>query len=602
MSARKTSISRRLGKSGAKTAAGSLLRRRAAMTVNPAAAGPGWRALSEHYTNLAETRSGRDDLNVVVAPRATAFTKDEREGRSKPAPGYYMPSAARIALDGTMLPVPPEKLDTDEPDHFKALAAMQGVFEHEVGHAMHTDSVNDAFNTKGLGEAVRVLEEIRMEARHIDHRPEAAKWLRASCQRLIMAEVEEATNKQQAAHQAILTEGRVAAGSMKIEDVEQISDVLEEIFEDDELGELRSIMADTVEIEDGDNDALRAVAQRLVELLPADGAGGEGIGSAGSALGEAIAKGAGGAEADAAEDLESSPEGGEAEEATESVQDDDEVKKMDEDDDLDPDAPEASPPTKAHGRGGTGRGVRWTDRPAEPQERVERKRMAEKFKKARWRDREKVMVSSTVPPGRLRSREAVRGAAERALGRPSTAKPFRKPKRRQIEQPKMRVGILCDASGSMGPYVDQLAQSMWILSGAVYDAEGKMTGIAFGEEARVVVDPGKPSPTVQRFPADGGYESIGSAVQLADELLGLAEPHGPRMLVIVSDGHWVDHHECELGDMEIARLQATGVKVVQVGIGHAPRLHGADEAVTITEASELAELVGNACLDALRSA
>jgi len=602
-SVKRSGTRRRLTSSGSKTAVGALLRKRAAMTVSPAAAGPGWRALSTHYSKLAEARSTRDDLNVVIAPGITAFTASERKGKKKPAPGYYMPATARIALDGNILPVPPEKLDMSDMEHFRALAALQGVFVHEVGHADHTDSMRAAHRSK-FGQAVTLLEEIRMEARRIEDRPADAKWLRAASRRLILDEMDEdPKSKWAAAHTAVLTEGRVAAGSLNASDVEDVTEVLEEIFDADELDELRSIMLDATAIEDGDTDGMIAVAERLTLLFPPeDGDGdGDGLGGAGGKLAAAAAGAGAKAEEEAAEELADDEDGEELEEAAEEVAEDPEVED-DDDEPLDDDAEDASPSKVSHGRGRSGRAVRWSHAAPDPRERKERNKLSAILKKARWRDRDKTTISSITPPGRVKMREAMRGAADRSAGRPTTAKPFKRTKRRFVEQPKLKVAVLVDASGSMGRYSEDISSAMWIVSGAVHDIQGEMCGVAFGEEARLVVAPGKPSATVNVFSADAGFEAIGSAMTLADDTIRLGDPTGPRLVVIVSDGHWVDPRECTLGEQEIERLQATGAKIIQVGIGGEPLQHGPDVAAQIDNGLELADVVGAACLEALRAA
>jgi hypothetical protein len=321
------------------TTAGAMLRKRVAMTVNPAAAGPGWAALSEHLTELAEARSPRSDLNVLVAPRATAFSVAERdkvdkEGKPvKPVPGYYMPAAARIALDGDLLPAAPDKLRPDvDPEHFRALAALQGVFVHELGHAVHTDSMDPARAARGTQAQVTLLEEIRMEARAVEDRPADAKWLRAAATQLIVEERDDSKEMTEggAAHLAVLTEGRVAAGSLKVDDVLGVSAALEEIFEEDVLAQLRAIMEETTMVDDGDNDSMIALAQRLADLIPTPegepgSGGGEGMGggavseTAAEKLRKAVADAAEAASEESAKEIESGVEGDEVEDMAEAA-------------------------------------------------------------------------------------------------------------------------------------------------------------------------------------------------------------------------------------------------------------------------------------------
>lgn len=593
------------------TTAGAMLRKRVAATVSPAAAGPGWRALSEHFSDLADARSPRNDLTVICAPGAG-------EGI---APGYYMPATARIALDGTLLPGSPETLDTDDPEHFAALAALQGVFVHELGHAVHTDSMRDSLEGDH-SQTATLLEEIRMEAQAVRDREADAQWLRASATQIIMKDEQSITEPQNLAHAAriaVLIEGRVAAGSLQAADAEKVSRVLESLFDEDQMKELRSILSDTVDVQDGDCEGMDEVSRRFRELMGEDadqpeGQPGSGSGESGGAgeggtvgqielskeeaeeLAAAAKEAAEKAEAEGAGELAESSEGSEIDGAVEIVIRDPEVAES-----LDREAPDESPETVSHGCAPVGtKGVRYRERHATGEERTQRNKLAALLRKARWRDRSRVRVASVVPPGRIRTREAMRGSAERSMGRMVSAKPFRKTQRKVVEQPKLRVAVMCDVSGSMGPFVQSIASSMWTIANAVADTGGTSIGIAFGDEARSVIEAGKPPRMVMEFPADGGFESIGSGIQMADDALGLSDPSNPRLVVIVSDGHWVNGRERDLADEEILRLRALGVKVIQVGIGSDPVEHNPDVSVTISNPSELAELVGGACVEALR--
>ena len=254
-------------------------------SVSPSAAGADWAELSGHYTELADVRSIRDDLNVICAPEAAMGH-----------PGYYMPANARIALDGSILPVSPENLDTENPEHLAALSALQGVFVHELGHAVHTDAMRAALDGKEA-ENSRLLEEIRMEAKAIADRPQDAIWLRAATHKIILGGDQspaDIANREHAARIAVLIEGRVAAGTLKAEDAAEVTAALEAIFDPQELAELRDIFDKTVALEDGDTDGLTEQARRLRELIgnPEEGEG-EGEGEQGEGEGQGEGQGQG---------------------------------------------------------------------------------------------------------------------------------------------------------------------------------------------------------------------------------------------------------------------------------------------------------------------
>src|SRR5690606_13260247 len=121
-----------------------------------------------------------------------------------------------------------------------------------------------------------------------------------------------------------------AAGTLEASDVAHVTAILEEIFEPDELAELRSILLDTVAIEDGDVEAMIRVAERLTVAFPPDPSNSENqiAGGTGGRLKEAVAAAAEAAANAAAQDLadDNSVEGGaELEELAEEVLSDPEI-------------------------------------------------------------------------------------------------------------------------------------------------------------------------------------------------------------------------------------------------------------------------------------
>lgn len=573
-----------------KTAAGDILRKKVAATVSPAAAGQDWAQLSEHYTELAEARSPRKDLNVICAPEAALGH-----------PGYYMPATARIALDGKILPASPENLDTDNQEHFSALSALQGVFVHELGHAVHTDSMREAIEGEEA-KASTLLEEIRMEARTIEDRDKDAVWLRAASQQLILkGEMGQAApqTKAQAAQIAVLTEGRVAAGSLKPEDVTDVSKVLDQIFEPEERKELQEILQGAVEVRDGECEKMTDLGKRLRELA-GEPQGGAGFGQGGEggeesaalspeqaeALSEAAQAAADNAASEAATELVHDAEGAQVDQAVEGV---DEKEGGDE-------------PNQRGGLGApSGEAMHATLREADKPERRARLKLSELLKRARFRDRDKTKIRSQIPPGRLKVREAVRGSAEQAMGRMPTAKPWRKTRRRQVDQPKLRVGVVVDVSGSMDSVIPTVSSTMWVVANAVHDAGGKAAGYSFGDSWNTVVDADKPPRQVTSFGHGGGTMNPGYAIQQADQDLDLSFP-GPRILVIVSDGAWASTTSGDLADQELERLMALGVAVLLVNVDFDPVPHPASRVCVLDSVDEIPEVIGGACLSELSGA
>lgn len=560
---------------------GQLLSMRKLAETDPSAAGPGWRALSESYTAVAASRTDTPQT-VIVSP-----------GAGMGHPGFWAAAAAKISIEGNLLPCDPRELKpaTDR-EHFAAMAVAHGVLIHEAGHAAH--SPNEMIDTGDakVDQALTLLEEIRMEAQVVRNRPSDARWLRASAKELILDELEAKGGVKSAAgafNAAVLLEGRVNAGSLKSSD---LSKLLPQI--DAELGssthqQLQKLLASAVNIADDDAEGQIAMAKQLAALMPDEGqqpdSGGPG---GGSDLAKAIAEALGDASDEAA----------------------DEARKGDGVEELDEVANqtgarvainEAQQEAARNTMGGSG-GVSPDRHEREPtmEERSARAALSREFKKVIWRDRQMIARHAQLPPGRLRSREALRRSAEIAQGRLVTAKPWKQRKRRSVDFPKLTCGVLIDTSGSMSYACDEISSSLWVIANAVHDNGGKVTGVLFGDTAEVVLPPEKAPRFVIQIQPSGGTEHVPEGIEMLGKLLQWEREEGPRLLVIVSDGYWYDAGDSQAA---IEQAQRNGITVIHAGVGHIPEEHGADETVVIGQGKpmDLANVIGRVAVQELRA-
>jgi hypothetical protein len=552
--------------------------------VDPARAGEGWRALSAYYTELAERRTGRLDITCLVAPNATGGL----------APGTWSTLTARIELDGLILPDTPDELDPrGDATHKRALSALHGVFSHECGHAVHSLQIPRDY-PEDVREEVSLLEEIRMEAHTVSRRPHDARFLRAAAD-LILLEGRDKVAAAEADERACadsltLTQGRVLAGSLTEDDVEAVVELASSLIPKEKHRKLARIWQDAIAVPDGDLDSLATVARRYKELFPPTGGVSKELVQA---LCEAIEQsGARGCEGGM---IQIESEGSTTvEDLAEAVKDDVELSER-----LRKAMEQLREETgKAAGAPG-GKAVKAQLRPASAEERRARNKLAALLRKARWRDRDSYQIATVVPPGRLRTRLAVQRSAQIAQGKVPSAKPWRQTKRKHVEQPRLRVGILVDTSGSMSQAAPGVSSSLWVIANAVADAGGKAAAYAFGDSFARVLDPGRPPAKVLELKGSGGTAFVPEALQAAADALTFNDQGGPRLMIIVSDGMW-----CDVGEtlQELERLRRLGVKTVHVMIGGYPADHGTHEICVIHDASDLAQVVGNACIRALKSA
>lgn len=560
---------------------GAMLRSKIGERAHNGGLTPEWRAMSEWYADLAEERAGRAGIDVMAGP-----------GMCPEAPGMYVFPLDRIVLEGAILPAAPGELDGADSDHFAALAALQGVFEHEVGHAIHTDPEALECEDGRVGQMMVVLEEIRMEAQTVRDRAANARWLRAAARHLLL-DADRIAGAEGAGvagmvQTAILTEGRVHAGSLKQADVQQITDMLDGLLDADVRRDLDAIMAEAVQIEDGDRQGMERLGRRLVNLIPEDEqGGGEGQGG-NTGLQQAVKQAAGQASDDEATALETSADGGEIDQQIEDMQES-----------MGGSAQDGDPSDGAGGASGRDLDG-WSERMPSPGERAARRRLASLLRRFRWRERRMVARPSMLPPGRLRSRDALRADAERSMGRMQTAQPWRKKKRAYVDLPSVRMGIMVDTSGSMYGAIPMASSALWVLANAVSDAGGSMCATAFGDGLTEVIPVGKAPKRVPELPAWGGTENVAAGMDHMIEALGLDDPtRGPGLIVIVSDGYWAGS-EGQMCEERMVWLRERNIETIQVGVGAEPMVHGAEFACVVNTVDDFVGEIGGRAAEALR--
>ena len=222
--------------------------------VMPGEHGPGWAALSDHYTEVACEALDSLSLSVVVAPGAAGGEI-----------GRFIPSAGRLDIEGALLGKSPEDMNILScDDDFAAFGALHGVFLHELGHAAHSRWYFPDIPVELL-KTMAILEEARMEGRVVEASPAKAKWLRLAASSILLDDgglPEFSGGLEGVAQFAALTIGRVYAGSLAASDVAEVSDMLSTHLSPVQLSLLDGLIAESVEVADGDVEALGRIAAR----------------------------------------------------------------------------------------------------------------------------------------------------------------------------------------------------------------------------------------------------------------------------------------------------------------------------------------------------
>ncbi|RSM68685.1 hypothetical protein DL991_41180 [Amycolatopsis sp. WAC 01375] len=571
----------------------------------------------------------RDDLIVSVQWDAGATTP----------PAWFTFPKAEVSLNGpvALAGAEPWEINPLTPDGRRRHPVIVGLLCHEAAHAhsTHWESGFDGDIPVVVARAVVLLEEPRIERRQLQRRPGDQLYLRAASQLLVLPDAEshtEAASRWHAAQAALLTAGRVDAGALDETDVRTVVALCQKTLGRRDFTRLRALWREALDLSDGDVAGLLDIAARWVEVVgvedPADvpapvcamglaeehpAAGGDG-GTGSDASGEDGAeRPAPGSPAEALtrafrDAMDKSGTRGIAQAAAELDDEGYGTTPASSGDGREEAAAERAAEEVFHGYSSTGGSdPRAGTRPPTAAERDLARRTARALRRAKFRERARIVVASAVPPGRLSGREAMLGAAQRARKMPVTARPFRQVVRREPPEPPLTVGIAVDISGSMSWATSALASTAWLVAHAVDDAGGTSATVAFGERVTAITKPGVPPVMVQKFVADDGHERFTDAMRALDGGLRLTSGSGARLVFVVSDGHFVAPGEKDSAAGIVARFVRCGVHVLWLDLQASARhtstiVPPGAISVPVVDVTEIPHQVGAIAVRALRTA
>ncbi|MEO3976932.1 VWA domain-containing protein [Streptomyces sp. CAU 1734] len=573
-------------------------------------------ALARRLGSIINTLAGRDDVLLTMvwdgAPTAEA--------------AWFDPRLIKVTVNGAVA-----LKEGTHPDHVDPLSisgqlrhpVIMGMSAHEAGHARST-RWGEADAGRAVIRAAVLLEEPRIEARHLQERPGDRVFLRACASTIVLPAQRTAGplhDRWRAAAGAALILGRVDAGVLAEAEAQPVREAAESALGTGDLARLRALWLEVLTLADGDQDGLLEVARRWVEVVGADEeedlpgvgcAAGEprtqdpataladddALGSAVAAVGTAAsvqAQIATGALPDPEQERRAAQEAARRQRArraeTAAVRAAQMAARRVFAPAPAPSSVRMSPQNPISGR-----------RAPTPLERAAARRLGAALAKARFREPARVRVASAFPPGRLSGRDAMLGAAQRAMGMPVTARPFRSVRRVHSDEPPVAVGVAVDVSGSMRHYTPVIASAAWSFAHATREVAGRAATVAFGTAVTSIASPGQPPSRVTEFLANDGNHRFTEAANALDGVLGLSRSEGARVLVIVSDGHW-EPEERAGGERIVRRLIRAGVLVLWVCLD--PRssvLPGGVHRMDISEVGEIPAALSTALVGALRRA
>jgi hypothetical protein len=591
-------------------------------TASSLPADPAWLKVGAEVGALANSLAGRGDIAVRIGA-------DTSSG----APACFAPLTAEMELSASYAfgNVDPKRVGniTERAVQFEYPQAT-GLTFHEALHARFSTwdlPAAAAALTEPEMQALVLLEEGRIESLGLKLYPDNACFLRAVVLGIVMSDLKtnpitEFTPTRAAAQVLALTSARVDAGSVELADIESVERVVTRKLGVELFNSLRELWVEAQATEASDITKLYDIARRWAKLVEdkaeANGEGRQGDGS-GAGDGEGAGGGAGGSEElmeELMEELEAAAESASIS-ATDDVQQQQQTEEWREDARHRAGAAKRSQQHREVAQDTFGKGtgpvadtrtssILMEARAPRSDERQAAVKLSALLEKAKYRERDETEVSSIVPPGRLRTRAMVQGAALRSKGIVAQVEPWRRTVRKATDDPTLSVGIMVDISGSMSSAMQPMASVAWILSEAVRRVQGKAAMVYYGQGVFPVLKPGQHLDQVNVYSATDGTERFDQAFKALDGSLNLLGGSGARMLVVVSDGCYT-HSEERAATQWLAQCSQAGVAVTWVtfdGADHsALRIVGKTGAHVPVEAGsamqEIASHIGRSAAAAL---
>lgn len=517
-----------------------------------------WLKVGAQIGTMANVWAGRGDLVAYVGP-----------GAGGPAPACYTPATAEVEVNVDIAfgpGVSPEHIEDlrERENHYLWPKAVGAVF-HEALHARFSnwdieqasrDLSNDEFS------ALVLLEEGRIEAQGLQLFPENSGFIRATVLEIVLADLAETpldeSSTKAAASLAALAIARVDAGSVAAEDVAGLTETIINKLGEARLARLRELWLkaqqyekhhDAVGMYDLAREWVRIVDEAAEENGDANGdePGAEGSGSGdGSTGSSAFVSGLMDELRDAAE---SATVGAMTELGDQQLAEEwrEEAKERASDASIEREHRDIA--SEVFGKGtGPLDGASTRSRLAEVRkprgdERQAAVKVAQMLEKAKYRERDAVEISSVVPPGRLRTRAMVQGAALKSKGVMTQVEPWRRTVRKHVDDPTLTIGIMVDISGSMSDAMAAMATTAWVMSESVRRVQGRAAMVYYGNSIFPTLKPGQHLTDVNVYTAPDGTEKFNDAFKALNGGVNLLHGRGARLLVIVSDGEYVPAEE-----------------------------------------------------------
>lgn len=571
-----------------------------------------WLKVGASIGDFVNERAGRTDIIAFVG-----------EGAGGGAAACFNPALAEIELNVAKAFVEGVKPEWINPFSERTTLfdnpRAAGALIHEAGHARWTtwnvmDMVKlkmDRKNKKSpkIAGIVEFMEESRIEALAARTWPTDRAFLRTSALEIVLEDINLAELRDGSAYELsrlmLLTSARVDANVLDQSDIQELHDIYVDVFTKDVYDKMRSLWLKAQMITDhtAGFDKMVPLAKEWLELLPeeADFELPQELQDLMQQIGEMIQDAQDSAEIGGSQDAYDQEDRERTQASVEAAN-----RAAAENREHEETAKEvfAKSTEDLHGALTDSR-ITERRQPTGP-ERAAAVKLAKDLERARYTDRVSIDTKTMVPPGRLHTRTAIQGMAQRAKGTVVTAEPWERTLRRHVEDPNLTIGCMVDISGSMNSAMAPMAVTAWGVAEAGHRVDAKTAQVYYGNSVFPTLKVGQRMKEIVVRSARDSTEKFNTAFKALNGELQLLNGTGARMLVICSDTCYT-YHEAVALKKWVARCIKAGVAVVILPFdgGYDVEQHGLPSQVqvikgTLTTQQTLAA-IGDAAVKGLQA-
>lgn len=575
-----------------------------------------WLKIGANITALVNEFAMRSDLVAYVGPNA---------GQSYPA--CYLPHTAEVEVNVDIAfgrGIKPQHIKdlTIRKNQFEFPRAVGAIF-HEALHARYSKwNIEKTFEALERNQqefdALMLLEESRIEGKGLNQNPNMRPFLRSCAMEIVASDAEEKLTNDLSVGVSAFFVGtvlaRVEAGVLEDSEVEPITNLVYENLGTELVSKLIELVQKfQAHPYDANMELTFPIVKEWVRLInekkkekgedASNAKGGSGASDAMKEfvekVREALEEASGSVAISSNEEVSDAEQEQEWKEIVESRQDKSKTQN---------ESQQVAREVYSSGSGPESVGTRSKlveARKPNSDERVSAVKISQILERAKYRERDEFEISSVTPPGRLRTRSLVQGAAMKQRGISTPTEAWRRTVRKHTDDPTLSVGIMVDISGSMNPAMQPMASTAWIMSEAVRRVQGKVSMVYFGSAVFPTLRVGERLDEVRVYSAVDNTEEFDRGFKALNGSLTLLNGTGARLLVVVSDANY-RQAEYEKARRWIQECSKAGVGVVFIPIHadyHARRLCQGTDAVVLSdsiEPSKVSTEIGKAAGQALQ--